>query len=143
MEAPRRLDFRTDSFDFVFQSTVFTSILDSEVRKEVAGEMLRVLKPGGVILWYDFHVNNPRNPDVLRSPEKKRFSDSFQAARFSSEESLWRHPLLVGLLAVPGLGAICSRRSHGCVLTTSASSKNERRHTETGRKASCKSVRHP
>jgi hypothetical protein len=26
--------------------------------------MLRVLKPNGVVLWYDFHVGNPRNPDV-------------------------------------------------------------------------------
>jgi hypothetical protein len=26
--------------------------------------MLRVVKPDGAILWYDFHVNNPRNPDV-------------------------------------------------------------------------------
>jgi len=59
------LGFRSDSFDVVFQSTVFTSILNAQVRKQVAGEMLRVLKPGGLILWYDFHVNNPRNPDVL------------------------------------------------------------------------------
>jgi hypothetical protein len=26
--------------------------------------MRRVLKPDGLILWYDFHINNPRNPDV-------------------------------------------------------------------------------
>jgi ubiquinone/menaquinone biosynthesis C-methylase UbiE len=60
------LGFPSDSFDIVFQSTVFTSILNPQVRKQMAQEMLRVLKPGGVILWYDFHVNNPRNPDVLR-----------------------------------------------------------------------------
>ena len=65
------LGFRSDSFDIVFQSTMFTSILDSEVRKQISGEMLRVLKPGGVLLWYDFHVNNPRNPDVLRVQKRE------------------------------------------------------------------------
>jgi hypothetical protein len=26
--------------------------------------MVRVLKPGGVVLWYDFRFNNPRNLEV-------------------------------------------------------------------------------
>ena len=52
------------SFDFVLQSTVFTSILDLEMRQRIAAEMLRVIRPSGFVLWYDFHVNNPRNPDV-------------------------------------------------------------------------------
>lgn len=58
------LAFPADTFDLVIQSTVFTSILNREVQKDLAREMLRVLKPGGFILWYDFHLNNPRNPDV-------------------------------------------------------------------------------
>ena len=48
----------------VLQFTVFTSILDSAVRRQVAGEMMRVVRPAGAILWYDFCVGNPRNPDV-------------------------------------------------------------------------------
>jgi SAM-dependent methyltransferase len=52
------------AFDLVLQSTVFTSILDSAVRKQVASEMLRTVKRDGLILWYDFHVDNPANPDV-------------------------------------------------------------------------------
>jgi ubiquinone/menaquinone biosynthesis C-methylase UbiE len=51
-------------FDFVVQSTVFTSILDPKVKMEIAGEMLRVLRPKGCIIWYDFRFNNPQNPDV-------------------------------------------------------------------------------
>jgi len=30
----------------------------------IATEMLRVLKPDGIILWYDYHMNNPKNPGV-------------------------------------------------------------------------------
>ena len=51
-------------FDFVVQSTVFTSVLDPKVKMQIAGEMLRVLRPKGSIIWYDFRFNNPRNPDV-------------------------------------------------------------------------------
>ena len=28
----------------------------------------RWLRPGGAVLWYDFTVNNPRNPDVRGVP---------------------------------------------------------------------------
>jgi ubiquinone/menaquinone biosynthesis C-methylase UbiE len=51
-------------FDLVIQSTVFTSILDPKVKRQIAREMVRVLRPKGFIIWYDFHCNNPRNPDV-------------------------------------------------------------------------------
>ncbi len=60
------LPFPTASFDLVLQSTVFTSVLGQELRRKIGSEMLRVLKPDGLILWYDFHVNNPWNPDVRR-----------------------------------------------------------------------------
>src|SRR6266850_747847 len=70
------LDFPNASFDLVLQSTVLTSILDPEMRQRIAEEMLRVLKPGGFALWYDFFVDNPRNPDVRgvrRSEIRKLF----------------------------------------------------------------------
>jgi ubiquinone/menaquinone biosynthesis C-methylase UbiE len=52
------------SFDIVLQSMLITSVLDAEARRAIARVMLRALRPGGVILWYDYHVNNPANPDV-------------------------------------------------------------------------------
>ncbi len=58
------LEVPDESFDLIIQSTVFTSILSEEVRRRLALEMLRVLKPTGLILWYDFFVNNPWNADV-------------------------------------------------------------------------------
>jgi ubiquinone/menaquinone biosynthesis C-methylase UbiE len=59
-----RLPIADASVDLVLQATVFTSILDPDARLEVAREMRRVLSPGGAILWYDFRVDNPKNPDV-------------------------------------------------------------------------------
>ena len=37
----------------------------------VAGQVERVLKPGGAVTWYDFRYNNPRNPRV-QGMNKKR-----------------------------------------------------------------------
>ena len=60
----RHLPWPSNSFDLVSQFTVFTSILNETVKKQIAREMWRVTKPGGVILWFDFRVNNPRNKSV-------------------------------------------------------------------------------
>jgi SAM-dependent methyltransferase len=61
-----RLPYEAGEFDLVCQSTVFTSILSSEVRSRLAEEMCRVARPGSAILWFDFRYDNPRNPDVRR-----------------------------------------------------------------------------
>lgn len=58
------LDFADESFDLVLQSLVFTSVLNQTMKEEMAREMMRVVKKDGLIIWYDFHVNNPWNPNV-------------------------------------------------------------------------------
>jgi SAM-dependent methyltransferase len=58
------LPFRSSSFNLILQFMVFSSILDLDFRRHVADEMVRVLAPEGAILWYDFCVPNPRNPDL-------------------------------------------------------------------------------
>jgi ubiquinone/menaquinone biosynthesis C-methylase UbiE len=58
-----QLPYPNTEFDIVTQLTVFTSILDKELRHAIAAEMLRVLKPKGIIIWYDFWLN-PTNPQT-------------------------------------------------------------------------------
>ena len=60
------LEFEDSSFDVVMQSMLFSSVLSVEMRQRIAREMLRVVRPTGLILWYDYHVNNRRNADVRR-----------------------------------------------------------------------------
>ena len=74
------LPFRSGSFDIVFQSTVFTSILDLTLKQRAASEMLRVLDRGGLILWYDYHVNNPWNRDV-RGVKRQEIAHLFPNCR--------------------------------------------------------------
>jgi SAM-dependent methyltransferase len=56
------------SHDLVMQSMVFSSLLDDAFQHSLADAMWRWTKPGGAVLWYDFTVNNPRNPDVRGVP---------------------------------------------------------------------------
>ena len=58
------LPWSAASFDLVTQFTLFTSVLEPAVKRQIATEMIRVLKPDGVILWYDFRFSNPENPNV-------------------------------------------------------------------------------
>jgi phospholipid N-methyltransferase len=53
-------------YNCVFQSTVFTSLLNNEDRIKLASKMWNLLKPGGIILWYDFIYNNPKNRAVKK-----------------------------------------------------------------------------
>ena len=70
------LHFDDGAFNLVMQFTVFTSILDNGVKKKIAAEMSRVLRPGGAVLWYDYFVSNPRNPDV-RGVTRREIADLF------------------------------------------------------------------
>ena len=58
------LPWDNHTFRLVIASTLFTSVLDSNVRRLIADEITRVLAPGGALLWYDFAYNNPRNHHV-------------------------------------------------------------------------------
>jgi SAM-dependent methyltransferase len=67
------LPYQTASFDLALQYTAFSSILDDQVKHHLADEMLRVLKPGGMILWYDFWLNpTNRQTKGIRPDEIKQ-----------------------------------------------------------------------
>jgi len=55
-----------DSIDLVSAETVFSSILDIDLRCNLATEMWRVVKPGGCCMVYDFRYDNPSNPNVSK-----------------------------------------------------------------------------
>lgn len=52
----RTLPFGDATFDLVATFTVFSSILDPRIRQELALEIVRVLRPGGAVLWYDMRL---------------------------------------------------------------------------------------
>jgi len=86
------LPFSSERFDIVLQSTVFTSILDVELRRRIAAEMMRVVNPEGLILWYDYHVNNPWNKDV-RGVKRREIYQLFPNCRIDLERITLLPPL--------------------------------------------------
>jgi SAM-dependent methyltransferase len=87
-----RLSFATATFDLVLQSMVFTSVLDPDTKQQIASEMLRVVKHDGLILWYDYHVNNPWNPDV-RGVKKQEIYRLFSNCRIALQRITLAPPL--------------------------------------------------
>jgi len=58
------LPYRDHSFDLVMQFTMLSSVLNGALRKKIAGEIMRVLKPGGTIVSFDTRYWNPQNPNT-------------------------------------------------------------------------------
>jgi SAM-dependent methyltransferase len=65
------LDLPAGSQDIVLVSTVFSSLLDDAFQQRLADRIWHWTRPGGGVLWYDFMVNNPRNPDVRGMPLRR------------------------------------------------------------------------
>ena len=80
------------SQDIVYASTVFSSLLDDAFQQRLADVMWSWVKPGGGVLWYDFTMNNPRNPDVRGVP-LKRIRTLFPAGRVSAQRITLAPPI--------------------------------------------------
>lgn len=71
------LPFHDRQFDTVVVSTVLSSVGSEDVRVGIATEIERVLRPGGFVMFYDFRVRNPFNPQTR--PVTRRQLDSLFA----------------------------------------------------------------
>ena len=86
------LAFGEASFDIVYQSTVFSSILGDALQAKVATAMWRWVRPGGGVLWYDFTFDNPSNRDVRGVP-LQRVRLLFPGARISAKRLTLAPPI--------------------------------------------------
>jgi SAM-dependent methyltransferase len=78
--------------DVVLVSTVFSSLLDEAFQQQLAQAVWRAVKPGGGVLWYDFTVDNPRNPDVRGVPVA-RIAQFFPQGRVQAQRLTLAPPL--------------------------------------------------
>jgi SAM-dependent methyltransferase len=88
----RDMPWQDDTFGLVVTWTVFSSILSSSVREAMAKEIVRVLKPGGALLYYDFAWNNPNNPNV-RAVSARELRTLFAGLRGSIRTATLAPPL--------------------------------------------------
>lgn len=64
-------DVAPASQDVVFQSVVFSSLLNDDFQTDLANNMWSWIRPGGGVLWYDFVYGNPSNVDVRGVPVRR------------------------------------------------------------------------
>jgi len=69
----RQIKFSDEKFDFINVFTLFSSILDDQNRYKVANEIIRLLKPNGIIMYYDVRYNNPTNKNLKAVKRKQLF----------------------------------------------------------------------
>lgn len=108
-QSATKLSFADAEFDIALQATAFSSVLDPVVRQQIASEMLRVVKADGLILWYDFHMNNPRNPDV-RGVKKSEIRLLFPNCRIQLRRITVAPPLVRMLAPYSWLTCACLER---------------------------------
>jgi SAM-dependent methyltransferase len=86
-------------FDLILQFLVFSSILDDSLLESLASRMWSLLKPGGIVLSYDFVIGNPSNPDV-RGISPRKLKSLFPAGQLTA----------MRLTLVPSLARIVSEK---------------------------------
>ena len=64
------LEFPDGSFDVVTQFVVFSSIFSTDLRVRLAAEILRVVKSGGYILWWDIDKTAQSDSPVGLDPNE-------------------------------------------------------------------------
>ncbi len=77
----RYMPYTDACFDMVMQFTAISSILNDDVRRAIAAEMRRVVRPDGLIMWYDFWLN-PTNPQT-RGVRRDEIRALFPGCRYS------------------------------------------------------------
>jgi SAM-dependent methyltransferase len=73
-----QLDLPDASYRLVLVFTVLSSVLDDALQEAIAKEIDRVLEPSGCVLWYDFRLSHPANPNT-RGVRARRLRELFPA----------------------------------------------------------------
>jgi ubiquinone/menaquinone biosynthesis C-methylase UbiE len=87
-----QMPFKDNFFSLVIASTVFTSVLDNEMKSTIAQETSRILKKGGVFLYYDFAYDNPKNPNV-KGVKKKEILKLFPNFKYKIQKITLAPPI--------------------------------------------------
>ncbi|MEK6744524.1 MAG: class I SAM-dependent methyltransferase [Nitrospirota bacterium] len=76
-ENAAQMSFPDDSFDITHESTMLVQILDDNVTRSIASEMIRVTKPNGYIIIVDWRYNKPGSSEY-RAISPQRIAALFQ-----------------------------------------------------------------
>ncbi len=99
----RRLELAADTFDLVHEAMMFIHSVDEELSQKIAGEMVRVTKPGGHILLCDWRYSKPGSA-AHKALTQKRIARLFKVGSETVRCGVFPGPLL------PPVGRFLSHR---------------------------------
>lgn len=83
-----QLPFENESFDIITQFVTFSSMSTRQKQQQAANEMMRVLKKGGVMVWYDIQEKYPGVNPLPQGIGKKEVLELFPETEIVYERSL-------------------------------------------------------
>jgi SAM-dependent methyltransferase len=98
-----KLEFASETFDLVHEATMFIHSVDEGLSRKIAGEMVRVTKPGGHILLCDWRYSKPGST-AHRAVTQKRIAGLFEVGVRTRRCGVFAGPLL------PPIGRFLSLR---------------------------------
>jgi SAM-dependent methyltransferase len=99
-----RLEYASEAFDLLFESTMFIHSVDDQLSRQIADEMLRVTKRGGHLILCDWRYAKPGS-DAHKALSPKRIARLFSTGEKTVRCGVFRGPL------IPPIGRFLSRRS--------------------------------
>lgn len=108
-----RMDFGDESFDLVFESTMFLQMTDEAEARRIAQEMIRVARKGGFIVLADWRYGKPRSPD-FSGVSPRRIAALFDVGRATEVVRVERGAL------IPPVGRLLSKVAPGAYFAVQA-----------------------
>ncbi len=98
-----KMEFASETFDLVHEATMFIHSVDEELSRKIAGEMMRVTKPGGHVLLCDWRYGKPGSK-AHKALTQKRIAGLFKVGSETVRCGVFSGPLL------PPVGRFLSHR---------------------------------
>jgi SAM-dependent methyltransferase len=96
------LGFPDGTFDIAMESMLFLQLTDDDIARRIASAMLRVTKPGGILLVSDWRYSKPGS-DEFKGVSPSRIADLYQIGTRTDVCRTFRGPL------VPPVGRFLSK----------------------------------
>lgn len=87
------LIFGDGTFDIAMESMMFLQLTDDDVARQIGTEMLRVTKPGGVLLISDWRYSKPGSKE-FKAVSRKRITDLYQVGKQTRVRRTFRGALI-------------------------------------------------
>ena len=95
------LAFTDNTFDISMESMMFLQLTDDDIARRIASEMIRVTKPGGMLLVSDWRYSKPGSRE-FKGVSRRRIRDIYQVGTRTQVCHMFRGPL------VPPIGRFVS-----------------------------------